>query len=212
MGKERTIWLIRHGNREDFIDKEWRQKTSRPHDPPLSADGIEQARLTGLHLVGEKIDHIFCSPFLRTVQTAATITAALGMSIKLEPGLGELHLAEWFPVRPETLAAQQLREFYPAVDAGYEPVNAPGYPETWEEAEERAATTARRLLERYQGNLVLVGHGGPVFGSVMGILGGREFAIHTPFCSLIQISGKPGAWRIERDGSDTSHWAGARDR
>ena len=48
-----TIWLCRHGNRIDFVDPSW-----KGDDPHLSADGIIQAKETGLRLKGEGIEHL----------------------------------------------------------------------------------------------------------------------------------------------------------
>ena len=77
----RTVWLVRHGNRQDFVDRSWRETAARPHDPPLSADGREQARETGRFLAGEPIDHLFASPFLRAVETAARRAAGERIAI-----------------------------------------------------------------------------------------------------------------------------------
>jgi hypothetical protein len=37
-----AIYVTRHGEREDFKNKQWRETAERPHDPPLSADGLTQ--------------------------------------------------------------------------------------------------------------------------------------------------------------------------
>ena len=37
----------------------------------------------------EKIDHIYCSPFLRTVQTAHQVANELSLPVKIEYGLSE---------------------------------------------------------------------------------------------------------------------------
>ena len=54
----------------DFVDPAWAQKSDRPHDCPLSPDGVVQARETGRRLGGEDISHLFASPFLRAAETA----------------------------------------------------------------------------------------------------------------------------------------------
>jgi len=49
----RRIFLARHGNRQDFVDPRWLDQAEEPYDPPLSADGVEQARGLGRRLAGE---------------------------------------------------------------------------------------------------------------------------------------------------------------
>lgn len=48
------VWIARHGNRLDFVNPEWFNTAERPYDPPLSEDGIVQAKQLGQRLVGEK--------------------------------------------------------------------------------------------------------------------------------------------------------------
>lgn len=80
------IFLVRHGERQDHEDPQWAAQAARSHDSPLSDAGFEQARRAGEHLRGRDIDHhslfIRSSPLVRTVQTAAHISAGLDM-----PGL-----------------------------------------------------------------------------------------------------------------------------
>ena len=59
-----------------------------------------------------RVDVIYSSPFLRCVQTAARCAKALGISkIRIEPGLGELLMADWFDYAP-------VREASMPVDSG----------------------------------------------------------------------------------------------
>ena len=80
------VALIRHGERADAAPK---QATSKKwevyHDPPLTDKGIKQAYETGLALkkflyedqaCSEVI--LECSPFLRTLMTAAQIAKGIG--------------------------------------------------------------------------------------------------------------------------------------
>lgn len=67
---DHSIWICRHGNRIDFVDPSWKGS-----DPYLSPDGIIQAKETGKRLKDENIQHIFASPFFRTVETAFEATA-----------------------------------------------------------------------------------------------------------------------------------------
>ena len=106
-----TIWIARHGNRLDFVNPEWFNTAERPYDPPLSPDGIVQAQELGQRLVGERIRHIFASPFLRTVQTADRVAQILDLPIKIESGLGEWLNPDWMKSDPERLSIAVLQAF-----------------------------------------------------------------------------------------------------
>jgi len=85
-----SVFIARHGEREDEIDPTWRDTHAAFFtDPPLSAKGKRQAALLGQHMKGHRISHIFASPMLRTCQTAYQVALALDMPIKLEWGLKE---------------------------------------------------------------------------------------------------------------------------
>ena len=90
-----TVWICRHGNRIDFVDPSW-----KGNDPHLSPDGVIQAKETGVRLRGEGIQHIFASPFLRTLETAHHIAEALDLPVKIEHGACEWMNPEWFPEPP----------------------------------------------------------------------------------------------------------------
>ena len=94
-----SIWVCRHGERADAIPG-WEETAERPHDPPLTPRGLAQAAATAGVLASERIDAIYCSPFLRCMQTAAAIAAPLGLRIRVEPGLGELLNPRWFSTHP----------------------------------------------------------------------------------------------------------------
>ena len=92
-----SIWVLRHGERADVADPTWLETADRPHDPPLTALGQQQAQATANALANERIDAIYSSPFLRCMQTAAAVARARGLPIRVEPGLGELLNERWFP-------------------------------------------------------------------------------------------------------------------
>ena len=81
---QQTIWLCRHGTRADFVDPSW-----IGDNPPLSGDGVRQAIETGARLKDETINHLFASPFLRTLETAHYIAEAINLEIKVEYGASE---------------------------------------------------------------------------------------------------------------------------
>lgn len=42
---QQVLITMRHGQRLDDIEPDWRHTTDRPWDPPLSPEGLRQARL-----------------------------------------------------------------------------------------------------------------------------------------------------------------------
>src|SRR5688572_25376183 len=126
----RRIFLARHGNRQDFVDPTWPDSAEEPYDPPLSSDGVEQARRLGRRLAGEGIAAIVASPFLRTIQTAHHANEALGVQISIEPGFGEWLEATSFTRMPRLRTLEQMRAHYPALADGYAASVVLRYPES----------------------------------------------------------------------------------
>jgi probable phosphoglycerate mutase len=72
--------LIRHGLPE---------RSGETDDPPLSAEGREQALRVARWLAGERIDAVYASPMVRARQTAEPFAAAGGHDIRLHHGVVE---------------------------------------------------------------------------------------------------------------------------
>jgi broad specificity phosphatase PhoE len=191
----RAIWLARHGRRRDFDDPRWAPGASRPYDPPLSAEGRRQSRALADRLAGERVAHLFSSPFLRCVETAAPIAERLGLAIKLELGLCEWLNAEWFPDPPDLPSAGELAQRFPRVEPGYRSRGAARYGESGEEALRRSGETARALAAEFEGSLALVGHGASLLGALIALLGvaPRE-APDLGYGCLIELVQEDGRW------------------
>lgn len=198
-----TVWLTRHGNREDFVDPEWVETAARPHDPGLSPDGVGQADRLAERLETEGISHIFASPFLRTVHTAAVVAEVLDLPVYLEPGLGEWMNPDWFSGIPDTLGREELAARYPRIDLRYSPLAHPEFPETEGQALERAGRTARRLADAFSGSLLLVGHGVSVTGAVQGLVPDARVN-ECALCSLFRAVRGDDGWRLDLAG-DVAH-------
>ncbi len=198
-----TIWIARHGNRLDFVNLEWFNTAVRPYDPPLSEDGILQAKQLGERLVGEGIVHIFASPFLRTVQTANEVANILELPIKLESGLSEWLNPAWMPSDPEQLPLEVLQERFPRIDRSYTSRIVAHYPETNEMVLQRTAQTIQRLTAEFSDDILLVGHGASVVGCTQGLLGGTP-QVNASFCCLVKLVRQEQGWVMELNG-DTSH-------
>ena len=197
------VWVARHGNRLDFVNPEWFNTAQRPYDPPLSDDGVVQAQQLGQRLKSENITHIFSSPFLRTVQTAAQVAQALDLPIKLEAGLSEWLNPEWMKQKPEILSLQALAQKYPRIDRHYSSRVVPQYPESNETVMGRTAQTVRQFVEEFSEDILLVGHGASVLGTTVGLVKGNPI-VNASLCCLVKLVRHSEQWEMELNG-DTSH-------
>jgi broad specificity phosphatase PhoE len=205
----RAVCITRHGDRLDFADPRWQYTTSRPYDPPLSPVGVIQSRELGQRLLGEQIEHIFCSPFLRSAQTAHEIAEILGLGIHVEPGLSEWLSAAWFPAPPQLEPLETLCRRFPRIDPGYVPRVPATYGESGEAALERAAKVAARLVTEFRGNLLFVGHGASVLGSTAGLLRqppaqAEQLLQPIRCCCLIKLVRTGDSWELDLNG-DVAH-------
>lgn len=74
------LLLIRHGLPE---------RSGQSSDPPLSAEGRDQALRVAAWLADETIHAVYSSPMARAVQTAEPFVAAGGHTLKTHPGVVE---------------------------------------------------------------------------------------------------------------------------
>jgi uncharacterized protein (DUF952 family)/broad specificity phosphatase PhoE len=142
-----TLYLVRHGARYDYASPaRWQSLSSAlpavvPTDPPLSALGLEQARLTAKHLHALLRADLAKRPaarlslrsslYYRVLQTALPLAhllqssplqssvagAKAGGVLQLEPGLCEFgHVYNTIP------GAAERAQILPEVDLGYEPL------------------------------------------------------------------------------------------
>ncbi|WP_009544776.1 histidine phosphatase family protein [Crocosphaera subtropica] len=198
-----TVWIARHGNRLDFVKPDWFNTAERRYDPPLSEDGFIQAKQLGQRLQNENINHIFASPFLRTIQTASEVAKILDLPIKLEAGIGEWHNPHWMSEHPETHPRELLEKDYPYIDWNYTSFCLPQYPEMEVTMMKRMAEVAQELVDHYSENILLVGHGASVMGLTQGLT--QETPMFQPsLCCLSKLVKTGNKWAIEL-GGDTSH-------
>lgn len=153
------ILLIRHG------ETAWNaSKRLQGHlDIPLNTEGERQAAALARALSDEALDAVIASDLQRARQTAEAITAARGMTVRIERGLRErcygafegMLYGEIGQRYPEAYAAWQARD----IDARF-PEGA-HVAETMREFSQRALATITRIAGegRYR-KLALVTHGG----------------------------------------------------
>src|SRR5437667_8320223 len=103
------LYLVRHGATEATLAQPARLQ-GRRDDAPLASLGVRQAEATRDFLAIRPIDHCYCSPLLRAVQTASIVAAPHGVSPQPVESLTECDVGRW-----EGLDWQSIRGLDPEV-------------------------------------------------------------------------------------------------
>jgi len=148
-----TLYLLRHAATEANLARPARLQ-GRRHDPALARLGVRQAEATRDFLAIRPIDHCYCSPMLRAVQTAAIVAAPHGLSPQPLEALTECDVGRW-----EGLDWQAIR--YLDAEAYQRFMDNPaehGYPggESFAEVYQRVAPALEELLTVHAGQSILV--------------------------------------------------------
>ena len=168
-----TVYVTRHGERIDFIDRNWAGSNDDVLNPPLSPNGLIQARDLGAHLRNKGVTRVFASPFLRTLQTGNAIAEALDVPMHIEDGASELLEPKWYPHDPRIWTRRSLASQFPTIDLSHESVLMPDYPEDWETLKQRAGLTMQRLVDKYITGFIVVAHGASMSGLTWGLVQGH---------------------------------------
>jgi broad specificity phosphatase PhoE len=166
-----TLWLVRHAHRLDFIQPEWFDTAVYRYDPPLSDEGLDRSISLAEEFSQVRIDRIYTSPFLRTIQTVDPLARLLQLPIRLEWGLCEWLCQDWTSGLPETTPVEDLMECYPNIDATYQSLVLPCYPETIAELDARIAMIAGKLVQCNCENILAIAHKGSVLGIAAALTG-----------------------------------------
>jgi broad specificity phosphatase PhoE len=148
-----VLYLIRHAATEANLAQPPRLQ-GRRHDPPLARLGVRQAEATRDFLATRPLEHCYCSPLLRAVQTASIVAAPHGLSPQpLEP-LTECDVGRW-----EGLDWQSIRYFDAESYHNFMANPAEhGYPggESFADVHRRVVPALEELLARHTGASILV--------------------------------------------------------
>jgi broad specificity phosphatase PhoE len=143
------LYLIRHGQSANNANP-----SSRVADPPLTPMGERQALRAGKALVNKGIDKLYCSPMLRTLQTAQIMSEPLGLPPHVFVGLHEWYAAwedrEGVTVQLPGLTRQQMTEVCPNVVLSEEVTDEGWLLQPWESMQamrDKAGRDAHSYLE-----------------------------------------------------------------
>src|SRR5256885_10211332 len=89
--RARRVVLLRHGRTEWNATGRFQGQM----DSPLDGIGLAQAAAAGVAIVPMEPDAIVASDLSRTADTAAAVSAEVGVPVSLDKRLREIHLGEW---------------------------------------------------------------------------------------------------------------------
>jgi 2,3-bisphosphoglycerate-dependent phosphoglycerate mutase len=201
------LFLVRHGQSAPYVDGTLFALIDGQGDPPLSADGEEQAQALGARLATAGIDAIYVSTMRRTAQTAAPLASRLGLTPLVEARLREVHLGAWEGgvfrknvAEAHPIAQRMMTEERWDAIPGAEPADA---------FASRVRAAVERIAADHPGQRVAAFTHGGVIGQALALAArSRPFAFTgAENCSISRLVITPERW-IVRGYNDTAHLDG----
>jgi probable phosphoglycerate mutase len=195
--------LLRHGDTR--LSPEHR--FSGLSDEPLSADGARQVSAAAHRLAsGAPIDAIVSSPLPRASATAAIVAGELGRTPATDDDLRETDFGEW-----EGLTFTEIQDRWPetVVAWQHDPQQAPPGGESFDATARRVDRACERILEKHQGQTVLVvSHITPIKILLCRALGAPLLAMYRFYLGsacINEIQWHGSDYAAVRKVNDTSH-------
>jgi probable phosphoglycerate mutase len=203
----RRLLLLRHGvtdwNREGRFQGQL--------DPPLSADGLDEARRLARRLAsdaGLRPAHVLTSSLSRASQTADVVASTCGATLTVDPRLVEVGQGAWEGRTHTELAATDAARYAAWRDGGG---RLPPDGESRDSVRRRVAAAMDDLLLGDAWPLAIVSHGGALrllAGALLELDAERAWALDLDNASLSALTqATDGAWRVDR-WNDTLHLLG----
>ncbi|CAK5021628.1 unnamed protein product [Meloidogyne enterolobii] len=171
MATPRHIYVIRHCEREDDVNRVWYFNSHFTRDnPPLSERGLVQANDLNREFKNIHIDYCFSSPYERCIQTSAKILEGRSNClINVEPGFLEAGflVRESGEKRPTYEKDKELAARYPNINLRYKPLYLSPAEEEFDSSAtvracfNRVKHTLKQLLKICEGDILIVTHQGP---------------------------------------------------
>jgi probable phosphoglycerate mutase len=153
--QRRMIFLIRHAQP---VLPDGRKRFLGQADPPLSLQGLAEAKRLPWGLTGYRLSGIYSSDLMRSRQTAAIIAERLGMQYYPIPELSEISMGIW-----EQMTFDEVRIRYPEAfkQRGIDIANyrTPGG-ESFADLQRRVLPVFFDIVKNSTGNIAIVSHSG----------------------------------------------------
>lgn len=168
-------------------------------DLPLSAVGLEQAEILTEWVENNPITSIYTSPLRRCVETSSFV--ARGGKVTVLSELTEVSVGEW-----EGLTFSEIKEKWPAeyeLRGLHIGTTAPPGGESFEAGGARFDGAVRRILEKSEGDILIVSHVGVLRGwlcKIAKISPDRVFEFEISYGSITEVSWDGNNFHIEKVG------------
>jgi glucosyl-3-phosphoglycerate phosphatase len=203
----RRLLLLRHGvtdwNREGRFQGQL--------DPPLSADGLDEARRLAERIAadeGLRPAHVVTSSLSRASQTAELVASTCGATLGADARLVEVGQGAWEGRTHSELAKVDAARYAAWRDGGG---RQPPGGESLDAVRDRVAAALDDLLGGEAWPLAIVSHGGTLrlfAGRLLELDAERAWALDLDNASLSALTqASDGAWRVDR-WNDTLHLLG----
>lgn len=200
----RVLYLIRHG-RSDFDSAEmFASARGDQWDPPLSADGRQQAQLLAARLRVMELDPVavHCSPLRRARETVAPFAATAGVEVVFDDDLIEAHIGGWEGLPFEEIVASDADLVHRIRNQQAIWSRAPGG-ESERDFRARIVTALDSILANEpDGDVVIVAHGGVInafCGEVLGVASAMFFLPENTSINSVVIDGDRRTVRFLND-------------
>ena len=190
----KTVFLLRHGSiQSESAPKRFIGQT----DHPLTGRGRQQARFWKSWLAKETLAGICCSDLGRCTETANIIGGVDAPPIEAIPALREIDLGQW-----DGLTFFRVRRCWPNAFrkrgkdiAGFRPPDG----ESFSDLHRRVIPAFEEMLNRTEGNLLIVAHAGVnrvILCHLLGMPLGHLFRISQNPGSMNVIERRPDGYRV----------------
>jgi broad specificity phosphatase PhoE len=187
-----TLLLARHGETDWNRDGRWQGHT----DTTLNERGRAQARALAAEVAGLPIGAVYSSDLARAAETAKIVAERLGVPVRTDPRLRELHLGGW-----EGLTTPEIEERYPSEIARWradDGSTAVAGRESYAQMGERVVAALTEIAAAHPSDDVLVVlHGGPIRG-LLAHAGGITYREqsrlrgHLANCDVVRVAVEDG--------------------
>ncbi len=181
-GKTR-LYLIRHG--ETAWNKERRYQGTTNIE--LSPEGHAQAEQLGKRFQNLPLDHIYCSPLDRAVDTAKKIQDAKGVPLTPEEAFTEINFGKW-EGHTVTELVELYGESYVAFEKNPFAHEVPGEG-SFHNAKDRSVAGIKEVVKKHKNQSVaIVSHGGLLRVLLVGLLDLDETMYHRTWLTNTSIT------------------------
>lgn len=136
----KQIYFVRHSIRDTSVTHE---------EAPLTREGHRLAKNLSSYFIDKEIQHIFSSPFQRTIDTIRPTATSLGLSIIEKQALRERKTGSWLETGFDLYAKRQWADFDYKMEQG----------ESLREVKERILPVFQEILTNHAGHSIICGHG-----------------------------------------------------